>query len=803
MFFREKRSPDPHSLRLPMLPLKEVVVLPHANLALTVGRPKSLAAVEQAKGRDRQIFLVTQRLAEREEPGPDDVFAVGTIAHIENTLNMPDGTVRVILAGRHRARILDWVQSDPYFEVELERIEPVEVTREVLHLVRTVKTTFETYQKHNRDVPPEMVLAINAMEDPERLADTLIHNLSGLKVADRQQALEERDVEKRLQLVYQTLQTEIEFRQVERKHRQRSRKQAEHSKRESVLEQQMRDIQRELGDRESKGDLDDLAQALAERDLPELVRTRAERELRKLSQMNAMSAEATVLRTYLETLIDLPWSERSAERPGLDEAEAILDEDHYGLDKIKERIIEYLAVETLVDRMRGPILCLVGPPGVGKTSLARSIARATGRPFVRIALGGVRDEAEIRGHRRTYIGAMPGKLIQAMRRAGTVDPVMLLDEVDKMSSDFRGDPASALLEVLDPEQNTAFGDHYLDIDYDLSRVTFICTANTLDGIPIPLRDRLEIIRLTGYSDREKIEIGRRYLIPKQLRQHGLSDEDLRVPDDALQGIIRGWTREAGVRDLERKVAKLCRRVARKVVARGREEQVTVTPELLSDMLGVQVHEPDRNDQVDQVGLVRGLGVSQVGGSVLEIEVAALPGKGKLTLTGRPGEVMKESSSAVFTYVRSRAEALGLDPDFYETNDFHIHYPGLASGVEGPSAGIAMATAMVSALTGVPARHDTAMTGELSLRGRVLKIGGLKEKLLAAHRAGIRRVIIPERNRPDLDDVPGYVLDAIEILPAEHMDRVLLESLSSEGAAALFRSGRGSPSTMGSQAGGER
>lgn len=803
MFFREKRSSDKHAERMPMLPLREVVVLPHANLALTVGRTRSLAAVEEAKGRDRELFLVTQRIAEREEPGPEDVFTVGTIAVIENTLNMPDGTVRVILAGRQRARIVEWVQSDPYYEVELERVEPSEATREVMHLMRTVKTAFETYQKNNRDVPPEMGLAINAMEDPDRLADTLLHSLTGLKVAERQQALEERDVGKRLQLVYQTLQTEIEFRQVEKKHRQRSRKQAEHSRRESALEQQMRDIQRELGEREGKGDLDDLAEAIAARSFPELVQTRAERELRKLSQMNAMSAEATVLRSYLETLIDLPWTEVSEERPTLEDAEAILDEDHYGLDKIKERIIEYLAVETLVDRMRGPILCLVGPPGVGKTSLARSIARATGRPFVRIALGGVRDEAEIRGHRRTYIGAMPGKLLQAMRRAGKVDPVMLLDEVDKMSSDFRGDPASALLEVLDPEQNTAFGDHYLDMDYDLSRVTFICTANTLDGIPIPLRDRLEIIRLTGYTDREKVEIGRRYLVPKQLGLHGLSEGDLSVPDDTLQAMIRGWTREAGVRELERKVAKLCRRIARRVVAKGREDQVVIQAPDLSEMLGVQIHEPDRQDHVDQVGLVRGLGVSPVGGSVLEIEVAALPGKGKLTLTGRPGEVMKESSSAVFTYVRSRAEALGLEADFYETHDFHIHYPGLASGVEGPSAGIAMATAMVSALTGVPARHDTAMTGELSLRGRVLKIGGLKEKLLAAHRAGLTRVLIPERNRPDLEEVPAYVLDAIEIIPVEHMDRVLLESLSSEGAAALFQAGKGTSAPVSSQPAGGR
>lgn len=787
MFFPEKRNGETDAQRLPMLPLKEVVVLPHAHLPLTVGRPRSLAAIEQAHQGNREIFLVTQRLADREEPGPEDVFTVGTIAHIVNMLNMPDGTLRVIVTGRRRARIVDWIKSEPYYEVEVEPLEPVQITDEVRHLMRTVKTTFESYQKHNRDVPPEMMIEINAIDDPECLADRLLDQLRGLKVADRQQALEERDVEKRLQLVYQTLLTEIEFRQVERKHRRRSRKQAEHTKRESVLEQQMRDIQRELGDREDKGDLDDLAKQIAEHELPEQVRVRAERELRKLSQMNAMSAEATVLRTYLETLVDLPWSARSEDRPDLERAEEILDEDHYGLEKIKERILEYLAVETLVDRMRGPILCLVGPPGVGKTSLARSIARATGRPFVRIALGGVRDEAEIRGHRRTYIGAMPGKILQAMRRSGTIDPVVLLDEVDKMSSDFRGDPASALLEVLDPEQNTAFGDHYLDLDYDLSRVTFICTANTLQGIPLPLQDRLEIIRLTGYSDREKLQIGRRYLVPKQLEQHGLTADDLTLPDDSLLAIARGYTREAGVRELERKVARICRKVARRVVRHGRESVFDVAADGLADLLGVPQHDEKAQERLDQVGLVRGLGVSTVGGSVLEIEVAAVPGKGKLTLTGRPGEVMKESSSAVFTYVRSRAEALGLEVDFHETHDFHIHYPGLASGVEGPSAGIAMATAMVSALTGVAARHDTAMTGEVSLRGRVLKIGGLKEKLLAAHRVGIERVIIPERNRPDLDEVPEYVCDALEIIPVEHMDRVLKEALCADGSAGLFRS----------------
>ena len=501
--------------------------------------------------------------------------------------------------------------------------------------------------------------------------------------------------------------------------------------------------------------------------------------------MNGMSAEATVLRNYLDCILDLPWSEQSDDRPDLDAAEAVLDEDHYGLHKIKERILEYLAVEALVDRMRGPILCLVGPPGVGKTSLARSIARATGRPFVRISLGGVRDEAEIRGHRRTYIGAMPGKLLHAMRRAGTVDPVLLLDEVDKMSSDFRGDPAAALLEVLDPEQNDTFGDHYLDLDYDLSKVTFVCTANTLSGIPIPLRDRLEIIHLTGYTDREKQQIARRYLLPKQLGMHGLTDEDLAVSDKALVGIVHGWTQEAGVRELERKIAKVCRKVARRVVRQGRDTPAKVTTANLEKVLGAPSYDLVGAETVDQVGLVKGLAVSYVGGSVLDIEVAAVPGGGKLILTGKLGDVIKESGQAALTYVRSRFEALGLEHDVHEKHDFHIHYPAQPSGVDGPSAGIAMTTAMVSALTSLAVRSDTAMTGEVSLRGRVLRIGGLKEKLLAAHRAGIRRVLIPDRNQRDLEDIPEYVLQGLEVIAVDHMDRVLKEALAPAGVAKLF------------------
>lgn len=785
MFFRDRRGDETEGpAGLPMMPLKEVVVLPHVHMSLLVGRPRSVAAVQEANQRDREIFLVTQRASDRETPGPEDVYPVGTIARIEQTLHLPDGNLKVVVSGRRRARIRDWLQQDPFLEVALDTFPENEITREVQHLVRSVKTTFETYQKHNRDVPAEMVLAVNAMEDPDQLADTLIDNLRSLKVAEKQELLETIDVGKRLERVYKALLTEIEFLQVERKLKHRIKKETEHSERENVLHQQMKDIQRELGDREGRGEVEDLVRAVAEKDLPAHVRERAEKELRKLAQMNGMSAEATVLRNYLDCILDLPWNEVSAQQPDLEHAERVLDEDHYGLEKIKERVLEYLAVESLVDRMRGPILCLVGPPGVGKTSLARSIARATGRPFIRIALGGVRDEAEIRGHRRTYIGAMPGKLLHAMRRAGTVDPVLLLDEVDKMSSDFRGDPASALLEVLDPEQNEAFGDHYLDMDYDLSRVTFICTANNLSGIPLPLLDRLEIIQLSGYTDREKQQIARRYLVPKQLGLHGLNEEDVSISDKALMGLVHGYTREAGVRELERQVAKICRKVARRVVRKGREP-VKVTTSNLGKVLGPKRYDPDLEEGDEAVGFVKGLAYNTVGGCVLDIEVAAIPGKGELKLTGKPGDMLKESSAAVFTYVRSRAEALGIDVDFHQNTDFHIHYPGMSGGVEGPSAGAAMAVAMVSALTGLPVRLDTAMTGELSLRGRILPIGGLKEKLLAAHRRGISRVLIPRKNAKDLDDVPDYILGDLEVIPVDHMDRVLKEALSTRGVAKLF------------------
>lgn len=771
---------------MPLLPLREVVVFPHSPMSLIVGRQRSLSAVQAARATEgREIVLVTQRSAELVEPGVEDLYRVGTVATIEEVLHLPDGNTRILVEGRRRAKILAIDVDGPHFVAALEEIGPLaEVPVDVQGLVRTVKATFERYVKLNRNVPPEMLLAVNAMEDPERLADTLVAPLQ-FKIEERQELLEMFDVRARLERVYKVLLTEIEFLQVERKLKSRVKRERDTTHREFWLNEQMKAIQKELGDKEGKGELEEIAQQLAERGLPLHVRQRAEKELRKLSQMNLMSAEATVVRGYLDWVAALPWTERSPMSGGLEEAAQVLNADHFGLVRIKERILEYLAVSTLVDRMRGPILCLVGPPGVGKTSLARSIARATNRPFVKIALGGVRDEAEIRGHRRTYIGAMPGKLLHAMKRAGTVDPIILLDEVDKMSADFRGDPAAALLEVLDPEQNAAFNDHYLDLDYDLSDVTFVCTANTLQGIPLPLQDRLEIIELSGYTEQEKVAIARRYLLPRQQAMNGISDEQVAVSTPALLRVIRDYTKESGVRGLEREVARICRKVARRVVLRGPSETVNIVTGNVEQLLGVPRFSFGQREVEDTVGMVKGLAVSPYGGELLNIEAQAMPGHGKLILTGRLGDWLKESATAAFTYIRSRALALRLEPDFHEAHDVHVHYPGNALRTDGPSAGIAMATAMVSALTGLPVRSDTAMTGEITLRGRVLPIGGLKEKVLAAHRGGITRVLIPHDNLRDLEEIPLRVRQAVEIIAVSHMDRVLKEALAGAEAAAIF------------------
>ncbi len=771
----------------PLLPLRGVVVFPNTPMPLLVGRARSVAAVNQANQTGREIFLVAQREGEHTEPGPKDLYSVGTIATIAQTLHLPDGNTKVLVEGQRRARIKRWVSEAPFFAVELEEFEPVsEVDDDVAALMRTVKTTFERYVKLNRAVPPEMLLTVNALEEPERLADTLVAPLN-FKLEERQELLETAQPTDRLERIYKALLAEIEFLQVAKKLKTRVKRERETNQREHWLNEQMRAIQKELGDKEGRNEIEELAEQLAVKELPEHVRERAEKELRKLSQMNLMSAEATVVRNYLDWVVALPWAEVSEDVPGIQGAADILNADHYGLRRIKERILEYLAVSTLVDRMRGPILCLVGPPGVGKTSLARSIARATGRPFVRIALGGVRDEAEIRGHRRTYIGAMPGKLVHAMKRAGTTDPVILLDEIDKMSADFRGDPTAALLEVLDPEQNEQFADHYLDLDYDLSNVTFICTANSLQGIPAPLEDRLETIMLSGYTEHEKVAISRKYLIPKQLEAHGITSDQLTITSGALLGIIRNYTKESGVRELERQVARVCRKIARRVVQLGEETKVRITSRNLGKVLGVPRFRVGQRENEDAVGLVKGLAVTTYGGELLNIEVATVPGKGEVLLTGRLGDWLKESARAGITYIRSRVDALHIDRDFHEKVDVHINYPGRSGNADGPSAGITMTTAVVSALTGIPVRSDTAMTGEISLRGRVLQIGGLKEKLLAAHRGGITRVLIPEQNRKDLEDVPSNILQALEIIPVSHMDRVLKEALSGPEAHEIFAS----------------
>ena len=781
------------TLILPMLPLREVVVFPHTPMSLIVGRARSLAAVNAAlQRRDREIFLAAQRNGERVNPELDDIYDFGTIAVIDQVLNLPDGNTKILVEGRRRARVVQHLPNAEWFEVAVEDFPPeVEVKPELVTLMRMAKATFERYVKLNRAVPPEMLVSVNALDDPDRLADTLVAPLQ-FRMAERQELLELVDPGARLERIHQALLAEIEFLQLEKKLKGRVKRERESSQREVWLSEQMKAIQKEFGDKEGRSDLEELAQAIAAKDLPDHAQERAEKELRKLSQMNLMSAEATVVRNYLDWVVALPWRERGEGRADLAAAAGVLNQDHFGLRPVKERILEYLAVTALVSRMRGPILCLVGPPGVGKTSLARSIARATDRPFVKISLGGIRDEAEIRGHRRTYIGAMPGKILHAMKRAGRVDPVLLLDEVDKMSADFRGDPAAALLEVLDPEQNQAFSDHYVDLDYDLSQVTFVCTANSLQGIPLPLQDRLEILEISGYTEQEKLGIARKYLLPRQLELHGLSDRHLAMSNEAILLATRRYTKESGVRELERQIARVCRKVARRVVQNGATESVKVVTSNLHQLLGTPRFSYGQRETEDQVGQVKGLAVSPWGGELLPIEAAAVPGKGQLILTGRLGDWLKESATAGFTYLRSRAAALSLDSDFHENCDFHIHYPGNPLKTDGPSAGIAMATAMVSALTGIAVRADTAMTGEITLRGRVLPIGGLKEKVLAAHRAGITRVLIPDENWKDLEDVPPRVREVMEIIPVSHMDRVLVEALVDTGGSKIFTTHRTQP-----------
>jgi ATP-dependent Lon protease len=773
-------EPNGKGFRLPLLPLRDIIVFPHMVVPLFVGRDKSLQALEEAMSGDKQLLLAAQRRAKTDDPNADDIFAIGTVGHIIQLLRFPKGPVKVLVEGRARARIRGFSKIDPFFVCDVEDVDETEEdTSEVQTLMRCLQDTFEDYVKLNpRNA--EMAVSVKTIDDPSRLADTIAAHVA-LKLKDKQELLETPSPARRLERLGELMQGEIEIRQVEKKLRSRVKKQMEKQQKEFYLNEQMQAIQKELGGGERdefKNELSELEQKLKTKKMSKEAKDRCIKEFKKLKQMSPMSAEATVVRNYLDWVLALPWEDKTEDRHDINEAERILEAEHYGLKKVKERILEYLAVQALVPRQRGPILCLVGPPGVGKTSLARSIANATNRKFVRQSLGGVRDEAEIRGHRRTYIGALPGKIIQSLKKVGSQNPVFLLDEIDKMSMDFRGDPASALLEVLDPEQNNTFNDHYLDLDYDLSDTMFVTTANQQHAIPLPLQDRLEIIELPGYTEWEKLAIAKQYLIPKQAEANGLKDLQITWTDEAITAIIHRYTKEAGVRNLEREIATVCRKIAKDYLAAKRVTTTfAVTPEQLPAWLGVEKFRESRREKEDEIGLANGLAVTMFGGDLLSAEVTIVPGKGKLTLTGKLGEVMQESAQAAMSYLRSRAGTLGLTNDFQNKIDIHVHFPEGGIPKDGPSAGITMATAMASALLRIPVRQTVAMTGEVTLRGRVLPIGGLKEKILAAHRAGITTVLIPEENAKDLKDVPEKVLEQTTVIPVKHMDEVLRHALA--------------------------
>ena len=757
---------------VPILPLRDVVVYPHMVIPLFVGRQKSIQALDVAMNAGKLILLVAQKQADVDDPGLDDIYAVGTFATILQLLKLPDGTVKVLVEGGSRARLLASYAGE-HFSADIELIvEDTDIeARELDVLRRSIVAQFESYIKLNKKVPPEILTSLMGIEQPGRLADTVVAHMS-LKLEVKQKVLEIESVRERLEHVLGLVDTEIDMLQIEKRIRGRVKQQMEKSQREYYLNEQMKAIQKELGDMEdAPNELAELEQKIAQAGMSQEARDKAASELNKLKMMSPMSAEATVVRNYIDWLVKAPWKGRTKISRDLRNAESVLEKDHYGLEKVKERILEYLAVQQRVKKAKGPILCLVGPPGVGKTSLGQSIARATNRKFIRMSLGGVRDEAEIRGHRRTYIGSMPGKIIQNLAKTGVRNPLFLLDEIDKMSTDFRGDPSSALLEVLDPEQNGSFNDHYLEVDFDLSDVMFVCTANTLN-IPPPLLDRMEVIRIPGYTEDEKLNIARNYLLAKQLKANGLKDAELSVGDSAIRDIIRFYTRESGVRGLEREIAKICRKVVKSLLLKPREGQTQIQPKGLDKYLGVRKFRYGRAEEADQVGQVTGLAWTEVGGELLTIEAAVVPGKGKLIHTGQLGDVMQESIQAATTVVRSRAAILGIDEDFHQRFDLHVHVPEGATPKDGPSAGVGMCTALVSALTGIPVRADVAMTGEITLRGEVLPIGGLKEKLLAAHRGGITTALIPHDNEKDLADIPKNIKDKLRIIPVRWMDEVL-------------------------------
>ncbi|MFN4895193.1 MAG: endopeptidase La [Pseudomonadota bacterium] len=767
---------------IPLLPLRELVVFPQQVVPLFVGREKSVRAIEESQREGKYIFLAAQKDARTSNPGAKDIYTTGTLGEVVQLIRLADGPIKVLVEGKCRARIKKFVREDDFMLVDVEEILPnLEVSTELKALMRSVNMTFENYVKLGKKVNPEMIMQVNAIEDPSRLADAIVVQLN-IKLEDKQEILETIEPQERLEKILGHMKSEIEILQVEKRIRSRVKKQMEKTQKEYYLNEQMRAIQKELGEKDDfRNEIQELEAKFKDKDMPEDAREKTEKEIRKLKMMSPMSAEATVVRNYVDWMLALPWNECSKEGIEIDKARDVLDEDHYGLEKVKERILEYLAVQKLVGKMRGPILCLVGPPGVGKTSLGKSIAKSTGREFVRVALGGVRDEAEIRGHRRTYIGALPGKIIQSLKKAGTSNPVFLLDEVDKMSTDFRGDPSSALLEVLDPEQNDSFNDHYLDCDYDLSKVMFITTANSLHTIPGPLMDRMEIIRLSGYTELEKIAICKKYLIEKQLQENGLKLENVKVDDGVYSDIINRYTREAGVRNLERNVATLCRKAAIEVVEKGPDTLVHITTDNLPKFLGQPKFRFGKSEDLDQVGLATGLAWTDKGGELLVIETTVLPGRGRLQITGKLGDVMQESARAALSYVRSRAAVFGLPRYFYDKVDIHVHVPEGAIPKDGPSAGITMATSIVSALTGIPIDKHIAMTGEITLRGNVLPIGGLKEKALAAHRGGIKRVLFPKENENDIEEIPATVRNELELIPVAHVDEVLFEALQCRSA----------------------
>ena len=762
----------------PVLPLRDIVVFPQMIVPLFVGRDKSVAALESAMAADKQIFLVSQLDPAEDDPDRDALYDLGVIATILQLLKLPDGTVRVLVEGQQRANLVSMGMEDQHLVAEVEPIEADEPDgTEVAALMRSVVEQFENYSKLNRKLPAETAVQLGQIEEASKLADAVAANIN-IKVADKQALLAELDPVRRLEMVFAFMEGELGVLQVEKKIRSRVKRQMEKTQREYYLNEQLKAIQRELGNEGEEGEGDELAE-LAKRiertKLSKEAKTKAQGELKKLRAMAPMSAEATVSRNYLDVLLGLPWGKKSKVKKDIAEAQSILDEDHYGLEKVKDRIVEYLAVQARTNKLKGPILCLVGPPGVGKTSLGRSIAKATGREFVRQSLGGVRDEAEIRGHRRTYIGSLPGKIIANVKKAGTSNPLFLLDEIDKLGQDFRGDPASALLEVLDPEQNSKFQDHYLEIDYDLSDIMFVTTANTMD-MPQPLLDRMEIIRLEGYTEDEKVEIARRHLVPKQIEAHGLQGDELVFTEAGLRTLIRHYTREAGVRTLEREIAKVSRKALRRILE-GKAEKLELTPENVADFAGTRRFRHGVGEEEDQIGAVTGLAWTEVGGELLTIEAVTVPGKGQIKTTGKLGDVMQESIQAAFSFVRARSPSYGVKPSLFARKDIHVHLPEGAVPKDGPSAGIGMVTAIISTLTGNPVRRDVAMTGEVTLRGRVLPIGGLKEKLLAALRGGIAKVLIPAENEKDLADIPATIREALEIVPVAHVDEVLVHALA--------------------------